>query len=285
VTPRLRLRSRVRFWFVASAVVAGIASAHAQSPAPAQAPLVAKASQYVDAYRNQFSAVVCEERQTQHLVKPDGRVSKTRTLVSDLMFVKLPDVWVLQAFRDVFSVDDKPVRNRDERLRKLFLGGQKNAVEQARAIADESGRYNLGVDRAGNSPLLPILVLDPHVVGNFAFVVDGSRLTFTESKTPTLLSFRRSGARGDLPANGSMRIDPGSGAILQATLTAAAPDAPIATTFTVNYLEDAKLKMLVPSDMTEQYTLPAKPKDDHFEGTATYTSCRRFEVVVSETIK
>jgi len=42
----------------------------------------------------------------------------------------------------------------------LFLAGKRNPVEQARAIGQESGRYNLGINRVGNSPLLPIMLFD-----------------------------------------------------------------------------------------------------------------------------
>src|SRR5207342_1428082 len=129
--------------------------------------------------------------------------------------------------RDVISVDGKPVRNRDERLRKLFLEGKKNAVEQAQAIAKESGRYNLGINRVGVSPLLPITLLDPHVVANFTFALAGSTLTFEEHKSPTYLSFSRNGRRGDLPARGSMVIAVQTGWIVSATLTAEAPEAPV----------------------------------------------------------
>jgi hypothetical protein len=268
------------------AIALGITRVTVTGPqAPSTDSVVATASQYVENYRKQFSAVVCEERQAQALVKPDGRVSKTRILVSDLMFVRTADTWVLHSFRDVLSVDGKPVRNRDERLRKLFLESKRDAVDQAKAIARESGRYNLGIDRVGNSPLLPITLLDPHLVANFKFGLTDKTLTFEEQKSPTFLGFGRNGKRGDLPARGSMVIDPGTGAILSATLTAEAPEAPISTTFDVTYVEEPVLKMRVPIAMTERYHFPAKPKDDRFESKATYSSFRRFQVSVSEIIK
>jgi hypothetical protein len=104
-------------------------------------------------------------------------------------------------------------------------------------------------------------------------------------KTPTFLGFRRDGTRGNLPAKGSMDIDPATGVVRTATLTAESPDAPVSTTFTVTYDEEPQLKMLVPTGMTERYHLPAKPKDDRLESTSTYSSFRRFKVTVSESIK
>jgi len=252
---------------------------------PSTDAVVAKASQYVDNYRKQFSAVVCEERQTQTLVKPDGRISKTRVLVSDLTFVKTGDTWVLHSVRDVISVDGKVVRNRDDRLRKLFLEGKKNALQLAQAIAKESGRYNLGVTRVGNSPLLPIALLDPQIVANFSFGLVDQTLTFKETKSPTFLGATHNGRRSDLPAKGSMVIDTLTGAIQSATLTAEALEAIISTTFAVTYAEEPTLKMRVPTGMTEHYHFPGKPKEDHFESTATYSAFRRFAVTTSEIIK
>jgi hypothetical protein len=262
-----------------------ISSTLGAAQSPSTETVVTAASQYVENYRKQFSAVVCEERQTQTLVKPDGRVSKTRVLVSDLTFVKTGDTWVLQSFRDVIAVDGKAVRNRDDRLRKLFLEGKKDAVQLAQAIAKESGRYNLGVNRTGNSPLLPIMLLDPHIVGNFSFTLLDRTLTFEEKKSPTFLGFTRNGRRGELPAKGSMVVDPATGAIQSATLTAESAGAPISTTFAVTYAEEPALKLRVPIGMTEHYHLTAKPKDDHFEMTATYSSFRRFTVATTEIIK
>jgi hypothetical protein len=242
------------------------------------------ASRYVENYRKELSAIVCEEKQTQTLIKPDGRVSKTRVLVSDLMFVKVGDGWMQYVFRDVISVDGKPVRNRTDRLRKLFIDHPKTAIEQARAIAAESGRYNLGNNRTGNSPLLPITVLDSHIRSRFRFALTDQTLTFDEQQRPTFLSFARNGRRGDLPAHGSLVIDLATGRVLSATLTAEASEA-VSTTFTVRYSEEPRLKLLVPMEMTESYWLPAQPKGDRLEATMTYSAFRRFQVTTSETIK
>ena len=257
-----------------------------QAPPDAQVQaVVTAATNYVENYRKEFSAIVCEEQQVQRLIRPNGSVSKTRTLVSDLMFVKIGDQWMQQPYRDVLSVDGKPVRNRDDRLRKLFGEGQKNAVEQARAIAKESGRYNLGVERVGVSPLLPITLLAPQRVGNFAFTLDGTTLNFREERSPTYLNFSHNGKGGDLPARGAFVVEPGTGAILQATLSAEAVDAPVSTAFIVQYREDPQMKLLVPVEMTERYWQPAKPKAERFEGRVTYGSFRRFQVTVNEKIK
>ena len=256
-----------------------------QAPNPDTSAAVELASKYVERYLKDLSAVVCEERQVQTMIKPDGRVSKTRTLVSDLMFVKVGESWLPQVFRDVISVDGKEVRDRSDRLRKLFVDHPKTAMAQAQAIARESGRYNLGSDRAGNSPLLPLLMLDPHISSRFRFALDKDTLSFTEPQRPTFLSFAQNGRRGDLPARGSLLLDLAKGTIVAGTLTAEDAQAPVSTTFSVKYQEDPAMKVLMPTEMTERYWLPAKPKDDRLEAKMTYSAFRRFQVTTTEIIK
>ena len=79
-------------------------------------------------------------------------------LRSDFLLVKIDNRrWL--PFRDVFERDGRPVRDRQDRLTKLFLGGATNsALVQAEKIMNESARYNIGngtrtinVPRAGAS--------------------------------------------------------------------------------------------------------------------------------------
>ena len=99
-------------------------------------------------------------------------------------------------FRDVIAADGKPVRDRSDRLRKLFLDNPKTAVELARAVARESERFNIGLQRTGNSPLLPLFFLTSRVASGVRFATQGSRLTFQEFRSPSVLSRRT--ARGDM---------------------------------------------------------------------------------------
>ena len=80
----------VRTLLTALAVAAVLTVApgiRAQSPAPDASAIVERAGRYVEAYIEAFSAVVCEEHQIQKLVRPDGRVRKTRALTSDFLLV------------------------------------------------------------------------------------------------------------------------------------------------------------------------------------------------------
>ncbi len=273
-----------RFALPVSFVLAVSTSVVAQSPDEPTRLAVAAAAKYVETYTKELSLIVCEELQVQTLIHPNGKVAKTRTLVSDLAFLKIGESWAQFAFRDIISVDGKPVRNRDDRLKKLFLEGSKTAVEQARAIAKESGRYNLGINRTGVSPLLPLGVLDSHRIAKFDFALSGGTLSFTEPRTPTFLAIVTNGVRRDLPSRGSFELDLQTGAIETATLTADNA-ARITTTFEVRYVDDQKIKLRVPASMSERYTILDKPKEDHLESKMTYSAFRRFQVNVDEKIK
>ncbi len=94
-----------------AAPVDAVTVTRAQAPAVSVDTLVARAGRYVEEYEKVFSALVCEERQTQRLVRPNGKIEKHRDLISDFLLVKV-GAERLMAFRDVLQVDGRRVRNR-----------------------------------------------------------------------------------------------------------------------------------------------------------------------------
>ena len=134
--------------------------------------LVDRASDYVALYGKNFVGVVAEEsyRQTVRGGRagtdvrgfPIEAPSQRRDLKSDVLLVRAPagDRWI--QFRDVFEVDGKPVRDREERLTKLFLQPSADRKRQEEDIAAASARYNIGaVHRTMNVPALALDVLEP----------------------------------------------------------------------------------------------------------------------------
>ena len=128
-------------------------------------------------------------------------------LVSDFLLVQVPgEGWL--PFRDVFERDGKQVRDRQERLSTLFLNGSsRSAFDQARAIMDESARYNIGnVSRNINVPTLPLPFLTALHRQRFAFKAGkrddddpGAVIEFKETGRPTFIT--TTGNR-DLPVTG-----------------------------------------------------------------------------------
>jgi len=119
---------------VAFAAVCG-AALDAQSPSVDE--LIPKATQYAHDFIDRFSNVVAEERYDQQISSP----RRKRTLVSDFLLVRYPGDTLWQSFRDVAEVDGKPVRDREDRMMKLFLEPSSSSRARARAITSStSGR-------------------------------------------------------------------------------------------------------------------------------------------------
>src|SRR5260221_6298521 len=157
--------------FSAVLLIAGAIGASVRAEPPDVEALLDKASDYVADYERTFVGVVAEETYRQQVRAAGGRVDvrgfqsditvQRRDLKSDLLLVRAPagDRWM--QFRDVFDVDGKPVRDRGERLAKLFLQPSADAHRQEEDIAAASARYNTGGgNRTGNLPMLALPVVD-----------------------------------------------------------------------------------------------------------------------------
>jgi hypothetical protein len=149
------------------------------------AALVAKAGAYVEEYERRLSAVVGEERQTQRIVRADGSIKQQRDLLSDLLLVKVGEDTLL--FRDVIMSDGKAVRDRQDRLRKLFLGPPQTALKQAQAIARESLRYNIGFGRSVEGLMFPLFIVHPKIASGFRFAPTTEGVSFEEFRSPALI--------------------------------------------------------------------------------------------------
>jgi hypothetical protein len=272
----------------------------AASPGRAQAPpdLVARVSAYVSEFYKSFGSIVAEERYEQALrrvgvsnttsVQRGGGGPTATTLVSDFLLVQVPgEGWI--PFRDVFERDGKQVRDREERLAKIFLSGSRDSLAQARAIMDEGARYNIGnVQRNINVPTLAMTLLVDDQRSRFSFKVaddqsraksrdEGAVIDFKETARPT---FIRTTNDRDLPATGRLWVDEQTGTIRKTELNAV--DTGVEAHITVTYQLDAGLGLWAPARMEERYR---RARDSvEVRGVATYSKFRRFQVKTSENI-
>ncbi|MFP5379409.1 MAG: serine/threonine-protein kinase, partial [Vicinamibacteria bacterium] len=196
----------------AAAVAAAVAATGAQETSLAD--VLARAGQYVTGYERRFAVLVAEERYVQEIHKPvmapidrgnlsrnnpgggsfggGGGVSQRRTLVSDYLLVQLEMGAGWMPFRDVFSVDGKPVRDREDRLTDLFIKPHTDAAfDQAARIVADVGRglehaHQHGVlhrDLKPENVLLPANGMGPKVLDfgvakiTSAAAEDGATLT------------------------------------------------------------------------------------------------------------
>lgn len=82
--------------------------------------VLARASQYALAYQQALSGVVSEESYVQTW-RRGSRQPQVRTLKSDVLLTRPAGSNRSLFFRDVFEVDGRQVRDRDQRLVELFL--------------------------------------------------------------------------------------------------------------------------------------------------------------------
>jgi hypothetical protein len=276
------------------------ARAATQAADPELTALFAKVSEYVDDYRRTVASLVCEERYEQRVTRQALRVgdrisgaglspdvsTERRLLLSEYLLVKLPDADNWQPFRDVHTVDGRPVRDRDDRLRRLFLAPDSaDPWRQADEIRFESHRYNIGqVIRDINLPTYVIDLLHESRRPRFAFRLRSRErvrghqvrvIEYEETARPTLIRGRND---ADSPARGRVWVLPDTGTIVQTRLETDADN--LQTRIDVVFRPDAELGYWVPAEMKETHTLPG----EKIEGTATYGHFRQFRVETSETI-
>src|SRR6185312_15072142 len=141
--------------------------------------VLTRAGEYVVRYQHDFGGVVAQETYEQD-ARPAPRfdrhgslttgAGKHRELKSDVLLVHPQggDQWI--QFRDVFEVDGRAVRDRTDRLAKLFLQPSMSTAKQVAKISQESARYNVGaVVRNVNVPVLALWVLLPRNQHRFLF--------------------------------------------------------------------------------------------------------------------
>jgi hypothetical protein len=258
---------------------------------------MARAGTYVAKYQQDFSLLLADERYVQEVANATkasagdakrgpggGGAAETRVLVSEFALVRVEDadrtLWL--AFRDVVNVDGRPVRDREERLQRLFRTPPANALAQAQAIAFAGARYNIGdVVRTVNVPTLALEFLEPAAQARSRFrktaevTVDGVRawvVSFEERARPTRIRTTRA---QDVKTKGLAWIDPGTGRILKSELDAEIQRG-LRARITTAYTPDERLQMWVPARMTERYEIESRT----ITGEATYTNFRRFETDV-----
>jgi hypothetical protein len=262
-----------------------------------------RAAAYVADFDRQLSGIVAEEDYVQEVRLPKSHplsLNVTRRMRSDLLLVKPVggEDWI--QFRDVFELDGEPVRDRNDRLVRLFLHPDETTRSQTAAILRESARYNIGsVERTVNTPVLPLLFLEAKNQARFKFRrtrdTDPGRIT-AEAPTPPghfrlttevwAVEFRermgntiiRTTALRDLPARGRFWIEPDTGRVLMSELIL--QDRFVRGIINVNYQSVPLLGLLVPIEMRERYDrLRDKSTIDGF---ATYGRFRQFQVKVDE---
>ena len=278
----------------------GVALPHGQignQPGSGFHTVLSSAMRYVMNYEQQFALLVSEEHYLQELQRPPnpgdnlsrtnpgggmraGGAMNIQNIKSDFVLVQLGmdgEGWL--PFRDAFEVKGKKLRNREERLLKLFLDNDKSAFEKAARLNEASTKHHLGnVARTINIPTLGMMLLHPRVNERFEFTDGGEetiggrvlrKALYREMARPTLIKTTR--AR-DLALTGTIWIDPFTGTVVKTEMNAADPA--VRCQVTVTFRRDDGLEMWVPDKMEEYYK--AALAVDDILATATYTNVRKY---------
>jgi hypothetical protein len=254
---------------------------------PALEGLLQKAAAYAERYEREFSDLTAEETYTQKLFKYRNlRLQQVRTLRSDMVFVRLGDTdlrWT--AFRDVFEVDGKTVRERDARLETLFVKARGAAYGEAQQILEESARYNLGKTvRNFNMPTLGLVFLHPENQARFRFKRKGKatvggaagwKIEYEETRSP---AFIRDAASHNLFAHGSVVVAEDDGRLLRSHMTVKDAAQEFQVEMTVEFGPWEGSAIWVPREMREMCTFlpPAVDRVPQRRGT-------RGNVIASQT--
>lgn len=205
------------------------------------------------------------------------------------------DGWM--QFRDVTEVDGRKLKDRNDRLARLFLDPSKNTAAQSRKIMEESARYNIGdIERNINLPVLALAVLDRRMQHGFEFsyapadekIALPKRPAFAAPADALVVSFRETQLRTmvaspqgkNLPTSGHFWLDRSSSRIAMTEI--GIDDLWLKAQIFVAYGLVDGIDMPVPVEMFERYE--NKLNGTRVEGSATYSNFREFTVAVDEDI-
>ena len=282
----------LRLVFVAGTMMTALSTLSLTAQRNRTDEVLAREAAYLREFVQRFSNVVAEERyvqdaktvpraRTRGAAVPSRLFTRHVELMSDFLLVKLKESGEWLAFRDVFDVNGEPVRDRDERLTKLFINPTQSILDEANAIALEGARYNLGsAERTINNPLLVLAFLQATYQPRFRFSLNTSDkdagpgiwvLEYKEQSRPTLIREQSNG--GDVVAKGRIWIESESGRVVKTELAVNELDN-IVTLFRF----DERFRIAVPVEMREEYWTDS----ESIVGVASYSRFRRFHVTTDE---
>lgn len=251
---------------------------------------------YTMNYEQRFMLLAADETYVQELQRPPNPGSNlsrsnpgggmqgggpiaTQTIKSDFLLVQLGgdgEGWM--PFRDAYEVKGRKLRERDDRLLKLFTSNHKDRFEKAGQFTTDAAKWNLGnVARTINIPTLAMMFLHPRVNERFEFTDGGEetmagrvlrKVVYKEVARPTLIKTTRN---RDLALTGVMWIDPFTGTVIKTELNAADPV--VRCQVVVTFRREEALDLWVPEKMEEYYK--AYSGLDEILATATYSNVRR----------
>jgi hypothetical protein len=289
---------------ILTVIALSVAAAAAATPAqePTLALVLERAAAYVADFQRELATIVGEEHYVQDWKyvwggpHPGSKLNDHRDLRADLLIVKPAGSRAWMGYRDVFEVDGRAVRDRDNRLPELFLKPSRTTDERIREILDASARYNIGdIQRNVNTPVFSLLFLERANRFRFTFKRAKERalravepsdsrpdvfrvatevwaVAYDEKESGTMIR-TGPGGRKDLPAHGTFWIEPATGRVLMSELVT--ENRQLRATIDVSFQSEPLFGMLVPIEMHELYE--SGDRRSRIEAVASYGQFRRLE--------
>ncbi len=251
---------------------------------PALEELLRRAGELTVALEDGLAVVAAREVSHQGLLQDRDRNARTRRRIeSEVVWVPTGDALVWAFFRDVVAVDGSAIVDRAQRLERLFSSGvTPDARRQAGELLDEGARYNLGRRRTVNTPTFALTILHPRNQSRFSFRLAGEgkregvrvvKVHFSESSRPTLT---RTSDGIDVPAAGTLWIEPGLGALVASELRLNAPLLP--AEIKVRFRRAVRPDAWLPFEMEETYGNRSRSLgEDRVETSVRYSNFRMAE--------
>jgi hypothetical protein len=297
---------------VTAALLSGAPLVAGVLPSLSLRDVLTKSGAYSVDYGAALASVIADEDYTQQLVsRTTGQAWRQRVLRSEIAFLELAVSTEWQAYRNVVAVDGLPVAGANGRLERLLDAAPRSVIGQARAIAEESARLNIGpIRRDFNAPTTALQFVHPSHQSRFRFEKQGEEplggelvwiVGFRERRRNTLI---HTPGGQPVPIEGRLWITPAGGRIVRSTFAArdfvpaerVAADgrrggqAPVVRSraeIDVTWRVDDRLELWVPAAMRERYEGPwtggpdpARQERYDIVGVATYSNYRRFTVDV-----
>jgi hypothetical protein len=237
---------------------------------PTLEDLLAKAAQYVAAFADPSRALVCDESYShtyyRRMVNSEGRSERLpqggRQWVAEKVVLATPaeekSGFPWTEFRDILSLDRKPVREGASRLPQLLIEPKIPQATEAMKVTRESTGFQSGrLDRMVLLPRLPSVFLHGVNQPRFVFTKGGGRtisgvktveVKFREKGSPTIIT---AASGEDAPSSGSFWIDPATGAVL-ASLFRNGDSSALYDELTTTYALDKTTSLWLPVSLVER---------------------------------
>jgi hypothetical protein len=210
----------MRTHLFALTVVLASSALSAQQAEPTLDQVMERVGRYVASYGEKAAVVVATEKYSQTVFIEGAPMPRPRSLEAEFAIVRVSGGgWT--GYRDVVTVDGKPVQDRRNRLVELLTNTAGDANEVTR-IANESARFNVGpISRNFNVPTAGMFFFLPQDHARFAFTRNGSKkiegvdtweIEFKEMRRPTLIRTR---AGQDVPIEGALWVKPDDGTVVR----------------------------------------------------------------------